>query len=75
MDKKNGMTIGELIEVLKQYPQDCRVVVDGYENGYTLVTEIYPLKITSEPVNDKWWEGAYEKCGNEDGEDVVYIPR
>jgi len=40
------MTIAELIEELKNYPQDTRVVVSGYEGGvndvdYVKETEIY----------------------------------
>ena len=28
------MTVGQLIRQLQRYPQDMRVVVDGYEDGY-----------------------------------------
>ena len=28
------MTIGELISLLRTYPTDLRVVVDGYEDGF-----------------------------------------
>ena len=28
------MTVGQLIPVLQSYPQDMRVVVNGYEDGY-----------------------------------------
>ena len=28
------MTVSEMIDVLKGYPGDLRVVVDGYEDGY-----------------------------------------
>ena len=28
------MTIGELIDLLRTYPTDLRVVVDGYEDGF-----------------------------------------
>jgi len=36
MNDKNiyNFTVGELIEILQQYPQDMPVVVSGYENGY-----------------------------------------
>ena len=28
------MTVGELIQLLQRHPQDSRVAVDGYEDGY-----------------------------------------
>ena len=28
------MLVRELLELLRQYPADLRVVVNGYENGY-----------------------------------------
>lgn len=28
------MNVGELIRILQTHPQDLRVVVDGYEDGY-----------------------------------------
>ncbi len=28
------MTVAELIRILQSHPQDLRVVVDGYEDGY-----------------------------------------
>ena len=36
-DRKSGIfnyTVGELIEVLKEYPKDMPVIVSGYESGY-----------------------------------------
>ena len=35
-DRKSGIfnyTVGELIEVLKEYPKDMPVIVSGYESG------------------------------------------
>jgi len=29
-----NFTVGELIKILKQYPEDLPVIVSGYENGY-----------------------------------------
>jgi hypothetical protein len=36
MSDKNifNFTVGELIKILQQYPQDMPVIVSGYENGY-----------------------------------------
>ena len=32
------MTVGQLTRLLQNYPQDVRVVVDGYEDGYDDLT-------------------------------------
>ena len=32
------MTVGQLTRLLQNYPQDMRVVVDGYEDGYDDLT-------------------------------------
>lgn len=34
------MTVRELIDLLRDYPADLRVVVDGYEDGYDDLTPI-----------------------------------
>jgi len=36
MKNKNiyNFTVGELIKILQQYPEDMPVLVNGYENGY-----------------------------------------
>ena len=32
------MTVAELIQLLQRHPQDMRVVIDGYEEGYDDLT-------------------------------------
>jgi hypothetical protein len=39
------MNVGQLIEQLKNYPQDLRVVVSGYEGGYNDVDTFENIKI------------------------------
>lgn len=61
------MKVKELIEKLKQYPQDRRVVVSGYEGG---VDDIYRINEIPILINyhARWYYGKHEECekGKED---------
>ena len=54
------MLVGELIELLHEYPTDMRVVVNGYENGYDDLT---PERISTAKISLKTgkheWEGRH----------------
>lgn len=54
------MNIGELIEILKDYPKDVRVLTSGYEGGYNDV-DIQPLSVYAENVNTAWYYGPHEE--------------
>jgi hypothetical protein len=43
-------TVNDLIEVLKNLPGDARVYVEGYEEGYDIITDfkVIPIKKQSE---------------------------
>jgi hypothetical protein len=60
------MTVNELIEQLKNYPGDMRVLTLGYEGGYNDVD----LKTDSVvfDVNDKdtWYYGPHDYAGYDD---------
>ena len=54
------MTVNELIEALKHYPGDMRVLVSGYEGGYNdagLKTEEIIFNYSK---NDAWYYGPHE---------------
>ena len=54
------MTVSEMIDVLKGYPGDMRVVVNGYEEGYDDLSpeQISVVRIAlNTGVND--WEGRH----------------
>ena len=54
------MTVNELIEQLKSYPGDMRVLTLGYEGGYNdirLSTEDIVLNFKE---NDTWYYGPHE---------------
>jgi len=49
-------TVGEMIDLLLQYPRDMRVLVDGYENGYDDPKEI---EIRNVSIDTEWGGGVY----------------
>ena len=53
------MNVGQLIEQLKNYPQDLRVVVCGYEGGYNDVDTFENLKIVLN-YHEEWYYGKHE---------------
>lgn len=61
------MTVKELAELLKKYPDDLRVVVNGYEDGYD---DISPERIATTKIqldagiHD--WEGQHNVPSNVD---------
>ena len=54
------MLVGELIELLQEYPTNMRVVVNGYENGYDDLTpgRISIAKISLNTGKHEW-EGRH----------------
>ena len=50
------MLVRELLELLRQYPADLRVVVNGYENGYDDLTSgrISTAKISLNTGKHEW---------------------
>ena len=53
------MNVGQLIEALKNYPPDLRVVVSGYEGGYNDVDSFDNMKIVLD-YNSAWYYGKHE---------------
>ena len=56
------MTISELIEQLKKYPSDMRVVIPGYEGGYDDIKHFQEEAIMLN-FNDNSYEGVHESAG------------
>jgi len=62
MTEKNKIfkyTVGELIEILKAYPNDMPVIVSGYENGYENFYHPTVQKVEHLPEN-KYWDGEFQ---------------
>ena len=59
------MTVGEPIQLLQPHPQDIRVVVDGYEDGFDDLTPEQLSVVTIALNTGKHrWEGQH---GDPDG--------
>ena len=54
------MTVGQLVRILQEYPQDMRVVVNGYEDGYDDLSpkQVVPIKIELN-TGKHTWEGKH----------------
>ena len=56
------MTTGELIQLLAQYPDDLRVMADGYEGGVDdLEAQFLLTGDVRLNVNTKWYYGRHEE--------------
>lgn len=54
------MTKKELIEMLSQYPDDMRIVIDGYEGGYKDITECEEFELVLNYYTAYWYNGPHE---------------
>lgn len=63
------MNVSELIERLKEQPQDAMVVIDGYEGGVWEADSVKIVKIKTD-VNSEWYYGDHAIA--EDG-DVIAV--
>lgn len=72
-DKKIfSFTVGELIKILQQYPEDISVVVSGYENGYENFHHPFVKKVKHLPENP-YYDGQFQL--DESGTEVLIIER
>ena len=67
-----NFTVGELIKILQQYPEDMSVVVSGYENGYENFYHPYVKKVKHLPENP-YYDGLFQIDDN--GEEVLLLER
>ena len=77
------MNVQQLIEELQKYPPEMRVIVDGYEGGYS---DCKPPESTQIRLNvhakDEWYYGRHDResypfADNRDGaiETALLLPR
>jgi hypothetical protein len=66
------MTVRELIELLQKLPQNARVIVQGYEDGYNDIgdAQAIPIKIN---VNEEWYYGNHDDPRIGDTPDEIAI--
>ena len=67
-----NFTVGKLIEILKQHPEDMPVVVTGYETGYENFYQPFVKKVKHLPEN-MYWDGEFQFDDN--GSDVLVLER
>ena len=72
-------TVAQLIKLLQSQPEDMRVVVDGYEGGYS---DVKPQKLIQIPISlnvhpdDQWYYGNHDDPrGGMPAETVLLISR
>ncbi len=54
------MTINELIEKLKTFPDDAHVLVQGYEDGFDNIKVVRQIPVVKNP-KDHDWSGEYDE--------------
>ena len=65
-------TVGELIKILQQYPDNMPVVVSGYENGYENFYHPYVKKVKHLPEN-QYYNGQFQL--DDHGTEVLLLER
>jgi hypothetical protein len=54
------MKVKELIEKLKTFDPEKEVVVDAYQCGYSIATEVYDTQVFKHGTREKTWgDGDY----------------
>ena len=72
------MTVNELIERLKNYPSDMRVLTLGYEGGFDDIGLHTENVVFDANAKDQWYYGRHEKTkyvDGADGTDCVVVGR
>ncbi|WP_274644317.1 hypothetical protein [Pseudomonas serbica] len=57
---QSGMTKLELIEALASFPDDTKIVLDGYESGFCDVLGLELVDVAYQP-NGSYYDGAYQR--------------
>ncbi len=65
------MTVKELMDKLIELPADCRVVVQGYEDGFDDISIIETISVEKNP-DDAWYYGRFVST-SEGGEETVLL--
>ena len=67
-----NFTVGELIKILKQYPEDMPVVVSGYGNGYENFYHPVVKNVKHLPENT-YFDGQFQP--DENGTEAMILER
>lgn len=55
------MKANELIEILQKLDPETLVLVDGYEDGYTIPIGTKQIEVCG-PFKREWYYGEYDEC-------------
>lgn len=68
------MKVKDLIEKLKEYPEDMIVVSDGYEDGFDTIKDVRIIEAYRDK-NKSWWNGDYNKhkIDGVEKEEILYL--
>jgi hypothetical protein len=66
------MTANELIELLRVFPPETKVVVEGYEEGYDDIVDVKQIKIKNAEM-PRWFVGTYDNSNDNNAEIAVFI--
>jgi hypothetical protein len=72
MTDSKGYTVGELRELLNEYPDEMPVIISGYESGYEFFYPPTVRKVKHYPEN-KYWDGEFQI--DENGIDALVLER
>jgi hypothetical protein len=67
---KKELTVNELIDKLKELPQNVKILVDGYESGLDSIVDAYPIHAKFQEKSN-WWDGIYKEIDS--GINTVYL--
>jgi hypothetical protein len=68
------MTVTQLIEILRQYPPDLRVIVSGYEDGYNDIS-IFEEKEIAVDIHTEWYYGQHTDSKDEFSIEKIENPK
>jgi hypothetical protein len=66
------ISVNELIKELKKYPQDYKVLVDGYEGGLDTVISSEIINIEFDE-NKAWYYGPFEEVKDSEDKAIKLI--
>lgn len=66
------MTVAELIEKLKQMPQEALVITKGYEDGYDTIKKVSIISVEENPKKE-WYLGKYIDSTKYDAQKCVFL--
>ena len=71
--KLRPITVGQLIAELKQFPEDCRVMVRGYESGYDDPEPLMIMHVILDPFDSSVYGNCEGSMRNEPGAFAVVL--